>query len=156
MPQRSQAFYGGRNALSLHDISQGSATLLSGFVLDGGATASVSGANQTVTATDKDTGVKSTPFLFPFAGARLIASADFSGATIRYNIGLRFLNSAGATLSEVTADYIASGRRSIEATVPDSTVYVQFISTRNDVTGASGSWVFTRPAIRTDSTVFAY
>ena len=156
MAQRSQAFYGGKNALSLYDISQGSATLLSGFLLEGGASGSVSGANQTVTATDKDTGVKSTPFLFPFVGARVIASADFSNATVRYNVGVRFLDNAGATISEATTDYIASGRRTVEATVPANTVYIQFISTRNDATGASGAWTFTRPALRTNSSSFAY
>lgn len=156
MAQRSQAFYGGKNALSLYEISQGSATLLSGFELEGSATTSVTEATQTITTTNKDAGVKSKPILFPFEGARVIASADFSGATGRYYVGIRFLDATGATVSEAKNDFIASGRRSVTANVPSGAVYMQFFSTREEDTGGASEWSFTRPALRTDSTSFAY
>lgn len=156
MAQRKQAFYAGPNALRLYDVSQGSASLLSGFSADASVTPSVSGNVQTVATDTKDDGVEHERILFPFVGATVVASADFSGATVRFNIGVRFLDATGATISEVMNDYIASGRRSVEATVPANTVYIQWISTRNEASAAdSGAWSFSRPALRTNSSAYS-
>jgi hypothetical protein len=152
----SQAFYVGKNALRLYDTKQGSATLLSGFDLDAGVTGSVAGENQTVTSEVKDDGIASKPMFFPFEGVSLVASADFSSATVRFNIGLRFLDATQTLISESVSDYIATGRRSQTALVPAGTVYVQWITTRNEASAVDGgNWTFTRPALRTNSATYA-
>jgi hypothetical protein len=148
---QSAAFYAGANALRLYNTDTGDDDLISGFEADAGVTASRSGAMQTVTTDTEGDGVSSLPIFFPFPAARLIAAADFSAADERFNIGVRFLNASGATISESVNDFIASGRRSHAVTLPANTAYVQFITTRNADTGASGSWTFTRPSLRTDS-----
>ncbi len=152
---QSAAYYAGANALRLYNTDTGSSTLISGFEVDAGATASRSGAMQTVTTDTQGLGVASLPLFFPFPGASLIAAADFSAADERFNIGLRFLDANEDEISDSVDDFIASGRRSHQATLPANTAYVQFITTRNVATGASGSWTFTRPSLRTTSAQYS-
>lgn len=156
MAQRKQAFYAGANALRLFDTENGSSTLLSGFTADASVTGSVAANVQTVATDTKDDGVAHEPILFPFSGATVIASADFSAATVRFNVGVRFLDENKATLSESMSDYTQSGRRSHEAEAPSGTVYIQWISTRNEASAADdGEWSFSRPALRTNSTAYS-
>ena len=152
MALKQQFSYTGRNALRLYDTSEGSATLLSGFDALGTITSTVTGANQSLVVAGVDDGVASKQILFPFVGAKLIASADFSAITNRFNIGIRFLTGAGVEISRVQNDYVAGGRRSVEATVPATTVYVQWITTANE---ANAEWTFTRPALRTNSASYS-
>jgi hypothetical protein len=156
MAIKSRAFYLGRNALKIYDFREGDSGLLAGFEKDASVTGNISGEDQTVATDTKDDGVQSKAMLFPFEGARLIASADFSGATVRFNIGVRFLDASQTLISESISDYIATGRRSHSATVPSGTVYVQWISTRNEASAADGGeWTFTRPALRTNSATYS-
>lgn len=157
MPQRKQAFYAGANALKLYDIESGNGTLLSGFSADASVTATESAGTQTVATDTQGDGVAHEPILLPFEGATVVASADFSGATVRFNIGVRFLDASQTVISESVGDFIASGRRSYEATVPEGTVYIQWISTRNEATATDdGEWSFNRPALRTNSAEFSH
>lgn len=153
--KRSQAFYLGLNALRLYDVRQGDSDLLSGFEEVGTPGLSQSNGTQTVTTDTEGHGVVSHPIFFPFEGVRVIASADFSVADIRFHVGVRFLDADEQVISDSTDDFIASGRRSHTALVPSGTVYIQFLSTRQEETGASGSWSFTRPAIRTNSVSYS-
>ena len=157
MAQRKQAFYAGANPMQLFDVASGDGELLSGFQADASVTASEADSVQTVATDDQGDGVAHEPILFPFDGATLVASADFSGATVRFNIGVRFLDANKATISESVDDFIASGRRSHQVTVPQGTFYVQWITTRNEATAAdNGEWSFTRPALRTNSSEFSH
>lgn len=151
----SQEFYGGRNALALYNFKTGDSDKLYGFSLDTGVTGSVAGEVQTVTSGVQGDGIKAEEQFFPFEGAKLIASADFSNAGGRFRIGIRFLDANKATLSESYSDYIATGRRSHEVTVPANTVYVQWYSVRDEVDGTDYSWEFTKPALRTISSTFS-
>jgi len=152
MANLSRAWYLGRNALKLYDLSQGASNLLSGLSKDASVTATLSTGSQTVATDTEDDGVEFEAMLFPFEGATVIASADFSGATVRFNIGVRFLDADKDVISESLSDFIATGRRSHTATVPSTAVYIQWISTRNEASAADdGEWTFTRPALRTNS-----
>lgn len=152
MSKQAQFSYTGRNALRLYNTSQGDANLLSGFVALGTITSTVSGANQSLVVAGINDGVASEQMLFPFPGATLVASADFSAITNRFNIGVRFLTVTGTEISRVQNDYVSGGRRSVEAVVPANTVYVQWITTANE---ANAEWTFTRPALRINSSSYS-
>lgn len=152
----AQTFYGGGNALSLYNFTEGADGLLHGLVADDGVVTSINGAVQTVETDTEGDGVAFEPMLFPFEGATLIASADFSAADTRFRIGVRFLDDEKDPINESVTDFIASGRRSHQAVVPQGAVYVQWITTRDDATGSPESWSFTRPALRTTSSTFVF
>jgi len=167
MAIKSQAFYLGKNALGLYDYREGDSNLLGGFDLDPGfsgsindVSGSVSGAVQTVITDNRLVGVMSKPILFPFPiinfdGHTVIASADFSAATVRFVVGVRFLDANKEHISRSTSDYIASGRRHHEAFIDLGTVYIQWFTAREDDTAADGGqWSFTRPALRINGTTF--
>ena len=158
----SSAFYVGPNALSLYNFRSGvlgtggANDMLYGFEAESGVFAEMDGALLKVTTDTVAVGVKSKKIFFPFEGATLYASADFSDAGgERFRIGVRFLNSAGGTISESTSNYVQSGRKSHTATVPANTVYVQWITLKHEFTAESDSWTFTRPALRTTTKSFS-
>lgn len=152
----SSAFYVGPNALSLYNFRSGADDLLYGFESDAGVTVALAGAVQQVTTSTIATGVKSKKIFFPFEGATLYASADFSDAgSDRFRIGVRFLDSTGTLISDSVTDYVATGRKGHIATVPANTVYIQWITLRHAATGDASTWKFTRPALRTTTKSFS-
>ena len=155
-PSGAAAFYVGPNALALYNFRAGANDMLYGFEADTGVTTALADAVLQITTDTIATGVRSKPFLFPFVGAKIIASADFSEAGgDRFRIGVQFLDAAGDEISTSVSDYVQTGRKAHTATVPADTVYIKWITTRDEATGVDSSWKFTRPALRTTANTFS-
>ena len=149
---QQKGFYAGHNALALYNVLSGDGDKLYGFNFTSGASGSQSGQVQTVTTDTEGEGMESEMILFPFEGATLIASADFSEADERFRVGLRFYDANKAQITEEYSDYVQSGRRSHEAVVPVNAAYFTWITTRDAASGTQGSWKFEQPAVKlTDS-----
>ena len=150
-----RAFYGGRNAVMLHDIRSHSGAansqLFSGFSKEGAPDTNVTGIEKTVTG-DLDEGVVSAKLYFPFEGAKLVASAQIANSPDDGAVGLRFLSHNDTILSTSTSNFTTGGRRSHEATVPSGTYYIQFIALVKE--SLEGSFTLSLPAIKTMNTQF--
>jgi hypothetical protein len=140
-PLKKKPVYAGGNLLALYDVLTGSASALNGFTVLNGATGSVTGAAQTITVGATTTGgtvyLRSANLLFPFAGETLTASADFTAGDADFNIALEFVQSNGTTIISTSANAVGvgdiPGRYTVQATVPDNTVYVRFAITASAV-----------------------
>jgi hypothetical protein len=140
----------GQNLLRNYLVNLGTGTLLYGFTADAGVTPTYSGGNQTVTyVSGSDNGVKSDAVFFPFEGEQLTASASFTAQTGTWAIGFRFLDSAGALISQSTTAFgigDVPGRNTKTATVPAGTFFVQFVVVEG-VTSAADATTFNTPQI---------
>lgn len=150
----SAAFYGGSNALALHNFRKGSATLLNGFEALGSPTStSVSNDVQTVTfdTAAAGNGVLSEKILCPFVGMRLHAYFNVTakvGTGGRYRLGFRFLEADGTTIvADSYFDGAATGTKHHEALIPAGAAYVRLYIANDDTTIESLS--FKEPMITT-------
>lgn len=147
--------YSGGNLLALYDVLSGSANVLNGFSLLNNATGSVTGALQTITVGATTVGgtvyLRSANLLFPFAGEVLTASANFTAGDADFNIALEFVQANGTTIISTSANAVAlgdiPGRYTVQAIVPNNTVYVRFAITASAV-GSTDFVTISAPAIR--------
>lgn len=148
---RVRSFYGGRNAIMLHDIYSYSGStgseLLSGFTKVGSPTTNVSGQKQTVDGGISE-GVKSALLYFPFVGTQLIASVLVSTTPAAYEFGIKFLQADGSTVVDTLTKSFTTGgttRKDYTVTIPSNAAYMQFIILLEEI----GSVEFELPAIKT-------
>jgi len=139
-PNTRQAFYGGDNALALYKVRVGSSLLLNGFQKETGVDSVVIGSSQTINVYTAQQALLSNALLFPFPGENLTVSFNVTEADITYRLGVRFLDSASSVLSNDYTTFSSTGRITHSATVPASTVYVQFYVTNDGSVGASEVW----------------
>ena len=139
-PNARQAIYGGENALGIWKVREGSTSLLNGMTIESGATGFCSGSTQTLIFTTAQDALLSRPILMPFAGESLTASLTASSVTGDYRVGLRFLDAAQAEISDDYTVFSGTGRQSHSATIPASTVYVQFYVTNDGTLTPSEVW----------------
>jgi len=139
-PDTRQSIYGGENALGIYKVREGSTSLLNGMTAEAGVTGVCSGSTQTIVFTIAQDALLSQPILMPFAGESLNASLTASAVTGDYRVGLRFLDASQAEISDSYSTFSATGRQSHTATIPASTVYVQFYVTNDGALTASEVW----------------
>ena len=141
-PNAKMPTYAGRNALALWNVLKGDNNVLNGFELDGGASGSVSGKEQTITVgstTDPGTVLwKSRKVLFPFDGKRLTGSLTLHQSDFDLRIAVRFYNPSGSFLSAIEDTVSATTteqRISVTGSTPSNTAEIQLavkIDSAND------------------------
>jgi hypothetical protein len=137
----------GQNGLRNYDTQAGSGTLLFGWTAETGLTASLSGDDQTLTrASSTGTFGKSAAFFFPFEGETITFSLFLATAAASNDIGIRFLDDTGATISDTTDSPSGSGTFGVTAVVPAGTFFVQAIVNPGDT--ASDTVIFINPCLR--------
>ena len=139
-PDTRQPVISSENILAIWDVQQGSSKVLNGMTLEAGATGSCTGSTQSVVFSIAQDALLSQAVLMPFVGMTLTASLTASTVTGDYRVGLRFLDGSQAELSDSYATFSGTGRQSHTATIPASTVYVQFYVTNEGTLTASDIW----------------
>ena len=128
-PLKKLGVYAGDNALALYDILSGSASVLNGFTVGAGITASQVGGDQTLTrASGTGTTLSSASIFFPFVGVSITASFDVVSITASATFGIQFLDTSESVLSTSTASVSGTGVASHTATVPANTAYIRFVT----------------------------
>ncbi len=146
--------YAGQNALSLYKVTEGNASLLNGFRVNGTMTTTQSAGSMTATrGADAAAFVHTQSIIFPFPGTRITASFTTTAHTGLGSIGFRFLDDAGALVSLDTTPMVGGAastiRRSYTTTVPDTTYYIELYMTPGSTVG--NATTFNAPAIRLDA-----
>jgi hypothetical protein len=133
-PNRKLPVYAGGNALALYDILSGSASVLNGFTIAGGASGSVSGNVQTVTVggtTTADTIIwRSANIFFPFVGESITASFSRPGvSSINFRIGISFIQSDGSTVisTSTSANFQGQTLMTHTAATPANTAFIRIV-----------------------------
>lgn len=144
---RARQFYAGKNALSLYNILAGTNDILNGFEADSSVSTILASGGMDVSTDAVGTGVKSHDVFFPFEGVKVFSSAEFNDANMRFRIGIRFLDENKSILEEEFKDFIADGRRTVSAVVPENTYYIKLFAEKHDNDGTSGKFNIKEPMI---------
>lgn len=127
-PDTRQAVIGSRDLLEVFDTSDGSATVLNGFNGATQLTESQTGGSQTLTRSQNgaSTVLETDPFLFPFPGATLRASAVVTASSGSGLIGIVAYDNTGSVLSASTTAIGGTGSVVSDLLLPSSTAFVRY------------------------------